>query len=243
MFRPFGSSTTAAGSAFGGASIPPSPQQPTLGSSSFFGGGPTVPAFTSPHVSFQPHKDSENGVSVTIHSISAMPNYIGKSFEELRLEDYAVGRKGRTSAFPPSSSSNYMSAPATSAPFGGQPPSTSMFGGNTGPSSFGNQYGGGASSMTMTGTNTGGIFGQPQQQQQTGRSMFGGQPQPTSSFGAGGAFGQPNPTSSFGLGGNTTGNSIFGQPNTSIAAPSAGLGFGLGSSTNTTAGTRRGVGT
>lgn len=230
MFRPFGGST----STFGSGSIPPSPQQPsTSGTSSFFGGGPTLAPFSSPHVPFQPQKDHENGVSFTINSISAMPNYIGKSFEEIRLEDYALGRKGRTSAFPTSQpqgmSSAFLNTPTTNPnPFGTQPStSANSFLGmsNTG-MGFGQQPLGGG----LGGSSIFGLPQQQQQQQQPTSSMFNAQ-QPAAS--TGGSFGAPQPFNpiSFGSGigqqststpsSNTGGFGSFGFGN-----PGAGLGGG-----------------
>jgi hypothetical protein len=45
-------------------------------------------------VQYQSTTNQEGWSSITLHSISAMPQYVQKSFEELRLEDYTAGNRG-----------------------------------------------------------------------------------------------------------------------------------------------------
>ena len=94
MFSPFSSSTlkhsagTSGLSPFGTPSAGSSSAQQFGGSSFFSGssGATSIPPFSTPNIPYQPAKDIEGNISITIHSISAMPNYLGKSYEEIRLE-------------------------------------------------------------------------------------------------------------------------------------------------------------
>ena len=115
-----------------------------------------------------------------------MPAYRNFSFEELRMQDYAVGRKtasgtgfGTTNAFgaapaagpaaggfgQPSTSTGIFGQPAaatTTNTFGQPSTTTSTFGQPAQPTSgFG-----GFGQTNTTSTTTGGLFGQPQQQPQ-----------------------------------------------------------------------------
>jgi nuclear pore complex protein Nup98-Nup96 len=215
MFSPFSSSTLKPTPS--GSGISPF-GTPTAGSSTQFGGGSSffsgsagassIPPFSTPNIPYQPSKDIEGSLSITIHSISAMPNYLGKSFDEIRLEDYALGRKGKTSSFP-STSGYLLGQSQTSAP-----------------SSFG-------SSANAPSTS---LFGQTQQQPQQsgmfstlGSSLYG--TTPSSSF----AQPQMQPTTSFGTAsggfGATSGN--FGAPSTSGFGTTSGapMASSFGSST------------
>ncbi|KAJ7506535.1 nucleoporin autopeptidase-domain-containing protein [Mycena galericulata] len=192
-----------------------------------------------------------NGATNNYQSISCMPAYRGTSFEELRLQDYAQGRKtagafGQSAAFggvqqpsifgqaQPAQQTSVFGAPAT------QP--TTGFGafGNPAPAAAAPAFGGNAfgqpqqQQQQQTGAFGGGFGQQPQQQQQQS-SVFGGgttggifgnaaAPKPAfGGFGGGGTFGgnTTNP-----LGGNTqpAQPSIFGN----AAAQPAGTGFGGG---------------
>lgn len=165
---------------------------------------------------YQVTRELESDMQVNFKSICAMPAYFGKSYEELRLEDYACGRKGPTNPF-----QSTLQPPQPQSQFGG-------FGGSstTGQSLFGKPSGfGGFGTSTATSTPAinapFGAFGQPTSTSssitQPSTLIFGGQPSASSSlFGGGGAqsstiFGQPQPTtstSSFGT------SSAFGQPST-----------------------------
>lgn len=144
------------------------------------------------------YTEVENGVTLRFNSISAMPAYRGRSFEELRLEDYARGRKGKQP---------FGSPAQTTTPFG--QPQTSTFGQPA--SGFGQP-----SSPFGATAITGGFGGFGQQQQPVSTSTF-GQQQPSSTFGqqqastaaAGGLFGKSAASpSAFGQ---TSGFGAFGQ--------------------------------
>ncbi|KAJ9120885.1 hypothetical protein QFC22_002820 [Naganishia vaughanmartiniae] len=182
------------------------------------------------------------------NTITCMPEYRGTSLEEIRLQDYAAGRK----VAPPAGSTGatgFGAQPAQGGLFG-QPAaqqSTGMFGQ---PAAQTNAFGQPAAGATGTGLfgaaqqNTTNTFGQPQQaqpnafgqpaqqstglfgqpaQQNSGAGLF-GQTQPAQQ--AGGLFGaaptQPS-TGLFGATNNTAGTQstgLFGQQNT------ASTGFG-----------------
>ena len=136
---------------------------------------------------------------------------MNKSFEELRTEDYAQGRRfgntnGQAGGF--GQSTGFGNFGSTTSSAGG------MFGGNTataGNTGFGASTGGGFGS-----SNTGGAFGS---NTSTGGGMFGA-PKPASTS----LFGSANPnTSTGGFGANTNTTSVFGS----------GGGFGSNTQTNT----------
>ncbi|KLO18652.1 hypothetical protein SCHPADRAFT_844526 [Schizopora paradoxa] len=138
----------------------------------------TTGSVNPPYNVFQ-EKDTSGTTAVNLHyqSISAMPAYRGTSFEEIRVQDYAQGRKtAQTSGFG-----------QTPSVFGATQPTTSVFGQPAAP------------------TTTFGAFGQAnqpaqqQQQQQQTTTGFGAFGQPAaaaqpSAFGGGttgfGGFGQ-----------------------------------------------------
>ncbi|KAJ8517984.1 hypothetical protein ONZ45_g4906 [Pleurotus djamor] len=200
----------------------------------------TTGSSNPPYAAFTDKEQSNNGSSVTLHyqSISCMPAYRGTSFEELRFQDYAQGRKtagafGQSAAFGATTTQ-----PATNV-FGQPQPqqttTTNAFGQNTStPSAFGafsatnnqpaqptNSLFGGTSAFGQPAQQPAqqpsafGVFGQPAQQQQPQQQQPAG-----GIFGGGSAFGQPKPAGTgfggFGGGGafgstNTT-NNAFGQP-------------------------------
>ncbi|KAI0658563.1 nucleoporin autopeptidase-domain-containing protein [Cubamyces menziesii] len=214
---------------------------------------------------FSPYTEKDNinpATTLQYQSITAMPQYRSASFEELRLQDYAQGRK-TAGAF------GQTSFGATAQP---AQPSTGLFGQPAAPAATGTTFGGfgntstapqpattgfGAFGQPSTTNNTtgsslfggGGAFGQqsqPQQQQQQQPSGFGafGQPQtqqPATGgglFGGGGAFGANNQAKpAFGAG--TTGfgtTGAFGQTQPNTQQPAAGGLFGQNQTNTTTTG-------
>lgn len=214
------------------------------GTAPFGAPNPTGFATTSPR--YTPTTDTENNVSITLHTITAMSAYQGRSLEEIRLEDYMAGRKG---AVPP------IGGPGGAGTFGfGTTPSTTVSApgttlGGTGTSTFsgssGNLFapgtGGGSnplfntnaptglfSSSTLTAPSGGATsapgpsFNSPFGiQQSSSQAAFGAGPKPFTSTGA---------TAPFGTG---TGSNLFANS----TAPGAGMttstfGVGGGNTTN-----------
>ncbi|KAF4619585.1 hypothetical protein D9613_004951 [Agrocybe pediades] len=221
------STTTSAFGAFGGNKF---------GATSTTTGTTTHPVVTTgtanPPYSVTEEKDT-NGTQ-QFQTITCMPQYIGYSQEELRIQDYAQNRKTATTTTGAFGQSAFGAAaqPATTSIFGAQPaqqPTTSVFG-NTNTTGTTNAFGAfgqpGAQPATNTGSVFGGgtsAFGQTQPQQQSAFSTtnaFGQTQQPqqqqTSIFGGGGtsAFGNAakpaNAFSAFGGTGTSTGTNAFG---------------------------------
>ncbi|KAG8992975.1 hypothetical protein FRB94_008235 [Tulasnella sp. JGI-2019a] len=216
----FGRPATAAPTTFGGA--------PATGGG-LFGAKPTTTGAFGATINptgngtasppYQAFSEKEpTGTNSHYQSITCMPAYRTFSFEELRMQDYAAGRKtsagipgtgfGQTNAF--GGNNTNTTVPATGA--FGQPaaPTTGLFGqpnNNTATNAFGQPANNGT-----------GLFGQPAQQQPAAPTGFGfGQQQNNATTGTGlfgqnaqaqqpttGAFGQP-----------ATGGGLFG------AAPTA----------------------
>uniref|UniRef100_UPI00358ED8AF nuclear pore complex protein Nup98-Nup96-like n=1 Tax=Myxine glutinosa TaxID=7769 RepID=UPI00358ED8AF len=232
------------GTAFGGFGTTP------LGSGGMFGSGSTQSSsglFGSPFgipltgtsvkfnavfgTDFMLKNGSSCSISTRFQCITAMKEYEGKSFEELRFEDYAVNRCGPQ---------NTMGQGAISA----QTASTgSLFGGNTSGFTFGINkptFGSGSS-----GFGSGGFFKPNQTQQQfvSSSGLFGSKPfattlQPgTFNFSNTSAFGQANstwgvlgtnamqPGTLFGSAGATSGcgtGNLFGQGKSGLGNPGSG---------------------
>ncbi|KAK3707549.1 hypothetical protein LTR37_012044 [Vermiconidia calcicola] len=196
-------------------------------------------------------KDGPSGQTSLYQSITMQPPYANKSFEELRTEDYAQGRKygnsnGQAGSFGQSTGFGATSSAAQ--------PSGGLFGGNTatsGNTGFGastggfgaaNTSGGFGSNTNQTGQ-SGGIFGSSQPKPATG-GLFGQQPSSGATtggfgstasggtggglFGGGGGFGSNTNQSS-------TGGGLFGSNNQQQQQPKPAFG-GFGSNTNTTGG-------
>ncbi|KAF5387955.1 hypothetical protein D9615_000660 [Tricholomella constricta] len=200
---------------------------------------PVTTGSSNPPYAVHTEKDAANSsITLQYQAISCIPAYWNTSHEEIRLQDYAQGRK-TASTF--GGGAFGAAQPAATGMFGAQPaqqnPQPSAFGaGTTNTGGFGAFGTPAATTNTTTPASTGlfgggGAFGQTQQQQQ--------QPQQTQGFGAfgapaqqpqqqqagglfggsGGAFGStaPKPAfSAFGGGGATTnafGGGAFGQQN------------------------------
>ncbi|CAK9815503.1 Nuclear pore complex protein Nup98-Nup96 [Anthophora plagiata] len=134
-------------------------QSSTAGNTNLFGTTPafgstntTTTAMTGTVVKFTPvittDSMSKNGISHTISArhccIASMKEYESKSYEELRFEDYSVGRKGP--------STGIFGAPAQPSPFGNAGAGTS-----TATTGFG--MSGGFGATTQSGS--GGLFAKP----------------------------------------------------------------------------------
>eukprot|EP00536_Pseudo-nitzschia_multiseries_P003763 jgi/Psemu1/64310/estExt_Genemark1.C_590048 len=219
----FGSSTGGFGSAPAPAFGAPAPATGMFGAPAPAptGGlfGSTAPAAGSGGTKiapFQPAQRVDGTTQITLHSISAMQQYMAKSPEELRFEDYGQGNKGsgaaQTGGFgSPATGAFGAPAPATGA-FGAPAPATGgLFGSAPAPSTT---FGGFGAPAPATGA-----FGAP------AAPTFGAAPAPAT-----GAFGAPAPAfgaapaPSGGLFGSTapapaTG-SLFGAPS---PAPAGGL--------------------
>ncbi|KAI9350157.1 nuclear protein 96-domain-containing protein [Obelidium mucronatum] len=143
-----------------------------------------------------------SGTVSNFMSISAMPNYKNWNFEELRVQDYSMGKKFSTSG--------PGMAGASAGAFGTQPA--------TG-------FGGGA--FGAAAAPTGGLFGQSQPTQQSTGFGFGAAAQPAT---GGGLFGAANTTTPSLFGGTSStpafgaaaATPAFGQ----AAAPTTGFSFG-----------------
>lgn len=173
---------------------------------------------------FNPVSEKDGGTNTTslYQSITCMDPYKLKSFEELRAEDYAQGRRfgntnGQAGAFGQSTGFGGFGQTQTSGAgglFGGTQQSNTAASGSTF-GGFGTNTTGGFGSNT-SGT---GLFGQ---NKPAGSGLFGNTASsaPSTGFGAttsgggGGLFGNNNQTQSNLFGGsNTTGGGLFGQQN------------------------------
>ncbi|CEJ03023.1 hypothetical protein RMCBS344292_17014 [Rhizopus microsporus] len=249
----FGSTSTSTGGFFGqrpatgGFGSTPTttafgqPQQPQQQQTSAFGGfGTGGTAFNQPATGANQgtaiadftatqDRDITTGVNNFFQTITAMPQYKDYSLEELRLQDYAQGRKTASAA------GGAFGQPAAGGAFGqttstmgggafGQPSTGGAFGQPAASTGFGQPA---QSNMFGATSNTGSIFGQQQQQQPT--TAF-GQSTGTNAFGSTtNAFGATG-TNTTGFGAGTTGSAFganaakpFGFGGTSTA-PTTGFG-------------------
>jgi nuclear pore complex protein Nup98-Nup96 len=230
----FGGTTTTNNSPFGGGSTTTSGFGGGANTGGFGGspastalGGPTGECQGTGSVPFQPFVEKEPNSTTnqqnSFQSISFMQPYQKFSPEELRLADYAAGRKN-------GNASGQAGAFGASTGFGGSfgaGNTTSGFGNTTNTNTSGGLFGSGAASSpfggtsqpsTGFGTNTtttgsglfgankpaGGLFGSSQPAQTGG--LFG----PT---GTSGGFGASQPSTGFGATNNNTGSSLFGANN------------------------------
>ncbi|KZV85023.1 hypothetical protein EXIGLDRAFT_753514 [Exidia glandulosa HHB12029] len=201
----FGSSQPAqGGGAFGSGSALFGAPKPAAGG--FGTSNALVPAVQngtqSPAYEATQERDTTGAQSVVLHyqSISCMPAYKNQSFEELRVQDYAAGRKTAQSFGQPA----FGPQPT-------QPAAGGLFGSTPGAGAFGQ-----AAPANPTPAFGAGTFGQQQQPPAFGATTggaFGQTPGATGAFGqqAAGTFGQPaQPTG--GLFGSTATTGAFGQP-------------------------------
>ncbi|KKA29875.1 hypothetical protein TD95_004945 [Thielaviopsis punctulata] len=239
----FGSATTGGGGMFGGGNATNTgfgaTNNPGIGNAGDPPGTNTTP--------FQAHQDKEGASTTTncYQNILFQDAYRKWSADELRLVDYAQGRRfgnasgggafgvsafgsGTTSGFGANNTNQTSAFGSTSTGgglFGNNTSTTNnAFGSNnTTTSAFGGNSGGMFGSKPAT---TGGLFGTNTANTTTGGGLFGtNNATSNSTFGSGttGAFGQPN--------NNTTGGGLFGNN----AAKPATTGFGgFGTNTNTT---------
>ncbi|EME45774.1 hypothetical protein DOTSEDRAFT_71457 [Dothistroma septosporum NZE10] len=209
-------------------------------------------------VPFQAFTEKDAASNQTSHyqSITMMQPYQGKSFEELRVEDYAQGRRfgnqngqagtfGQSTGFGGSTfgANNNTTAPTTGGLFGGNNNNTTTTTGNTGFGGFGatNNNTSTTGGFGQTSTNTGGLFGSAQNKPTTG--LFGNTTNTTTTggfgsntgntggglFGGSGGFGANNNNQQQQIGG------LFGASNQQQNKPALG-GFGS-TPTNTGFGT------
>lgn len=202
---------------------------------------------------------ASHGTLLSFQTITAMPQYLNQSVEELRFQDYQQNRRYGTGA---TGSTGFGSTNNTSSPFGASNTTTSGgFGGgafgassNTPSTGFGSSPFG-ASNTTNTNTsspfgqsntNTGNAFGSSGSAFGSGSSAFGAKPAGSGIFGQssttgtgfGSTFGSNNSSSAFGQDANNNQNKFgfgsgggFGSTNTSNNT-TGGL-FGANNTTNT----------
>lgn len=221
--------TTATQQSLFGTTGTSAPSSMTGGASPFtnsqFGSTSTTPSLGTGTPPFSTTTDTDNQTTLHLQSISAMPAYITKSVEELRLEDYHRGRKAPgygqpTTVTYPNTSTSSSGFGNTGSIFSSQPTNTSatMFGAQpTGTSIFGTQSGVPQQQQTIFG-GSGTNISSSTQTPSTNNSMF--QSTPTT-------FSQPTTTSTF-FGAPSTGSntSLFGTTSTNITQP-----FGTSSGT------------
>lgn len=227
----FGSATTSTG--FGASAS-------TTTNTGFGGFGSTATQPQQPQttgtlsVPYQVTTHSDGNDSIALQAITAMPGYQEKSFEELRMEDYAAGNKGSQGAAgtagtstgfggfgspsPASTTGGLFGSSTTTTGFGSPTPAantTSVFGAPAAAPSTG-LFGAPSPAPTTTGglfgspaPSTGGLFGAPAPAPATG--LFGAAPAPAT----GGLFGAPAPAPATG--------GLFGAP---APAPATGGLFG-----------------
>lgn len=227
---PFGSTAPAGGGLFGAPAPAPGGGlfgAPAPGAAAPSGGG-------TRGTPFQVTPKTDGSSTINFQSISAMPVYEQKSFEELRMEDYMQGNRGQANTTP--------MAGNTGGFFGAAPaPSGGLFGSTPAPAPSGGLFGSTPAPAPFGAAPSGGLFGSPAPAPAFG--SFGSNPAPApfgapapapfgsqapAPFGApapagGGLFGQPAPAPAFGA---PAGGGLFGQPAPAPAfgaAPSVGL--------------------
>lgn len=237
--------------AFGAAPAAPAfgSSQGTIGSA-MFGATPAAGAQGTASVPFQVTRKQDGTSHINFQSITAMPQYENKSFEELRFEDYMSGNKGSgatsgSTAFGQSTSTGFGApaassgglfgspapAPTSGGLFGAPAPAPSGFGSAAPAPSSGFSFGSPAPSGGLFGSQapapSGGLFGAPAPA--TG-GLFGSASAPAPSFGGFGAAKPPATGGLFGSPAPATGGGLFGAP---APAPTA---FGSTAPAPTTSG-------
>lgn len=248
----FGSNNTASntGTAFGS------------NSAGGFGGGTTsgfgsnnasaTPAQGTP-ASFQPFIEKDTtGQNQCFNAISCVNPYNNSSFEELRMQDYTLGKKfgnqnGQAGAFGQStgfgSGSGFGSQNTTA-------PTNNAFGSSTGGGLFGSASAQPAATTGGFGSNnSGGAFGSNNNSSSNlfgnkAGGLFGSNNTATSAQSTGGLFGTSGANTGFGSNNNATGGGLFGSNNNNSQSKPGLFGAstgGFGSTNNNTAGTGGGL--
>ncbi|KAK8179120.1 nuclear protein 96-domain-containing protein [Phyllosticta citribraziliensis] len=244
----FGSSPAPAGGLFGGGSGTTT-STPAFGAgaaSTALGNTPTSNSGTA-NTPFQPYTEKDNAANQNAHyqTVTFQPAYAGHSLEELRMQDYAQGRRygnangqagafgantgfggfgssnnSATSAFGASTNNNSSTAGGL---FGsGNTNTTSGFGStpNNTSGGFGGNTAGGGLFGAKPAAPAGGLFGSTTSSQPASGGMFGtAGSTPSTGFGSntGSAFGGANPPA---------GGGLFGANNQTQNKPAFGGGFG-----------------
>ncbi|KAK7202922.1 nuclear protein 96-domain-containing protein [Myxozyma melibiosi] len=226
----FGSAAAKPSSAFGGFGSTSTNTSPAAGFGGSFGSANGATNQGTALTPFQPLKEKEPTSNVTsvYQSISCMPAYQKYSFEELREQDYAQGRRYGNStgagAFGKPTGFGSGTFGQTNTGFGqtnNTPGGNGLFGNanNNSPSTTGG-FGStafGANNTNNTNNTSGGLFGQ---KPATG-GLFGSTNTGSTS---GGMFGSNNTSNAFGATNNTTSAPAFGQTNTTGSAFGGGFG-------------------
>ncbi len=162
---------------------------------------------------FQETRTQDGTNSISFQSVTAMPQYQEKSFEELRLEDYMAGNKG-SQGQPVAAPVGGFGAPAPAPAMGG-----GLFGSTTPAPAPTSGFGFGAATPAPA---TGGLFGKPAAAPAAG-GLFGA---PAPAPATGGLFGSPAPAPAFGAPAPAAGGFNFGGGATPAPAPATGGLFG-----------------
>lgn len=213
---------------------------PAFGSSGTtgFGTGTTQQVNGTGNVQFDPTREKEGTTTSVFYSITMQQPYQNQSFEELRLADYAAGRKfgnqnGQAGAFGQSTGFGNFGSNTQSTGFGGNTANTGtgLFGSTTNNTStgFGQQSNTGFGGGNTTGSNlfgankpaSTGLFGSSTSTAAQSNTLFGT---------SGSGFGSGTNTGGFGSTNTSTGGGLFGNQQQQQNKPAFG---GFGSTGNT----------